>query len=183
MSRTIVERSTQNLVAMDVFSRLIQDRIIFIDDVITDEMCNGVVSQLLYLNSLSKDEITIYINSPGGSVYDGFAIIDTMERIKSPVKTVVIGKAMSMAAVIAVMGDVRQMTKRSTMMFHEMSAGIVNKMSEITTYYEELKRIEEVLYAAVKEKTKIKDIEQAFQKDQYYDAEKALSLGVIDEIL
>lgn len=183
MNRTIVEKSKQNLVAMDIFSRLIQDRIVYIDNVIDDELANGIVSQLIYLDSLCQDEITMYINSPGGSVYDGFAIIDIMEKIKSPIKTVVIGKAMSMAAVIAVMGGVRQMTKRSTMMFHEMSAGIVNKMSEITTYYEELKRIEEVLYAVVKEKTNITDIEKAFQKDQYYDAKKALSLGVVDEIL
>ena len=121
MIRTIVEERSRNIAVMDVYSKLAQDRVIFIEKDIDDDLANGVASQLMYLDSLNNNEITIYINSYGGSVYDGFAVIDVMRRIKSPVKTICIGKAMSMAALILVCGDTRQASLATTV--HQPSGG------------------------------------------------------------
>ena len=96
---TVLERSNNREYAFDLYSRLLNDRIVFVSGEITDEVANIVVSELLYLDSLSNDEISLYINSPGGSISAGMAIYDTMNFIKSDVRTIVIGLAASMAAV------------------------------------------------------------------------------------
>ena len=181
--RFITEKSNSNVVVTDVFSKLLQDRIIFIDGDITDNLANSVISQLLYLDSLSKDEISIYINSYGGSVYDGLAIIDVMGFIDSPIKTVVLGKAMSMGALIFICGDKRQMTKRSTIMFHEISSGMRGKISDMAVSYKEVERLSKVASKIVELHTNVKDIDKAFQKDTYYDPTDALKLNITDEIL
>lgn len=181
--RFITEKSNSNVVVTDVFSKLLQDRIIFIDNDITDNLANSVISQLLYLDSLSKDEISIYINSYGGSVYDGLAIIDVMGFIDSPIKTVVLGKAMSMGALIFICGDKRQMTKRSTIMFHEISSGMRGKISDMAVSYKEVERLSKVASKIVELHTNVKDIDKAFQKDTYYGPTDALKLNITDEIL
>lgn len=181
--RFITEKSNSNVVVTDVFSKLLQDRIIFIDGDITDNLANSVISQLLYLDSLSKDEISIYINSYGGSVYDGLAIIDVMGFIDSPIKTVVLGKAMSMGALVFICGDKRQMTKQSTIMFHEISNGMYGKISELTVNFKETERLSKLISKIVKSCTNIENIEKAFEKDTYYCPKDALKLNITDEIL
>ena len=181
--RFITEKSSSNVVVTDVFSKLVQDRIIFIDGDITDNLANSVISQLLYLDSLNKDEITIYINSYGGSVYDGLGIIDVMGLVKSPIKTVVLGKAMSMGALIFICGDKRQMTKRSTIMFHEISSGMHGKISDMVVSYKEVERLSKIVSKIVEFYTDVEDIDKAFQKDTYYDPTDALKLNITDEIL
>lgn len=183
MLRTIVEERSKNIVIMDVFSKLAQDRIIFIDDDITDELANGVISQLMYLDSLNSNEITIYINSYGGSVYDGLGIIDAMRRMKSPVKTICIGKAMSMGALILMCGDTRLATKLSTIMFHEISSWAVGKISDMKVQYEETERLTKIINSMIKERTKIENPETVLEKDMYMSSEEALKLNIIDEIL
>lgn len=181
--RFITEKSSSNVVVTDVFSKLLQDRIIFIDGDVTDNLANSVISQLLYLDSLKNDEITIYINSYGGSVYDGLGIIDVMSLVKSPIKTVVLGKAMSMGALIFICGDKRQMTGKSTIMFHEISNGMYGKISELTVNFKETERLSKLISEIVKSYTNVENIEKAFEKDTYYCPKDALKLNIADEIL
>lgn len=181
--RTIVEERSKNIVIMDVFSKLAQNRIIFIDGDIDSELANGVISQLIYLDSLNNDEITIYINSYGGSVYDGLGIIDVMDKIKSPIKTVSLSKSMSMGALILACGDTRYATKRSTIMLHQPSGGAIGTFAEIETSYKEIERLKNIMYDIIREKTDISDPEEAFSRDIYYSAEMAKDLKIIDEIL
>ena len=104
MMRTIVDERSKNVAVMDVFSKLIQDRIIFIDDEIDSELANGVIAQMLYLNSISKkDPIHVYINSPGGSVVDGLAIYDISKIIEAPIRTICIGLAATIWTIITVL--------------------------------------------------------------------------------
>ena len=181
--RTITEKSKENIIEMSVFSKLFQSRILFIDDEINDELANGIICQLLYLNSLEEKEITIYINSPGGEVYAGLGIIDIMERIASPVKTIAIGKAMSMAAVVLISGDTRAITKRGTVMLHQTLGGMVGNFGAIQVNVKEMERVNNIIYDVIKAKTFITDPDTIFEKDVYYDAKDALKFGIIDEIL
>jgi ATP-dependent Clp protease protease subunit len=183
MIRTIVEERSKNIAVMDVFSKLAQNRIIYIDGVIDDELANGVISQLLYLDSLNSDEISIYINSGGGYIYDGLGIIDAMNLIKSPIKTVCIGKAMSMAAIILTCGKTRYATKNATIMLHQPLGGAEGTFTEIETSYKELERLKNILYDIIKNKTSISDPEESFDRDIYYTSEQAKELNIIDEIL
>lgn len=183
ISRNVVEERSKNVVIMDVFSKLAQERILFIDDVIDPELANGIVSQLIYLDSINNNEISIYINSPGGTVYDGMAILDVMDLIKSPVKTVCTGAAMSMAAIILLYGDTRVSTKRSTIMLHQMSTLVGGRLSDISINYKEAKRLENILYETIKEKTNIQDIDQKLLTDWYISPKEAKELGIIDTVL
>ena len=122
--RTIVEERQKNVAVMDVFSRLIQERIIFIDDVIDDDLANGVIAQLLHLDSLDKKKpINIYINTPGGGVYSGLAIYDIAKLISAPIRTVCIGMAASMGVPLMLMGTERCATKHSRIMIHQPMGG------------------------------------------------------------
>jgi ATP-dependent Clp protease protease subunit len=168
---------------MDVYSKLAQDRIIFIEKDIDDDLANGVASQLMYLDSLNNNEITIYINSYGGSVYDGFAIIDVMRRIKSPVKTICIGKAMSMAALILVCGDTRQATDLATIMLHQPSGGFRGTTTDMEINVKEVVRLKKIFHNILKKKTSIKDPEKEVERDYYLDADEAKKLNIIDEII
>jgi ATP-dependent Clp protease protease subunit len=183
MVRTIVEERSKNIAVMDVYSKLAQDRIIFIEKDIDDDLANGVASQLMYLDSLNNNEITIYINSYGGSVYDGFAIIDVMRRIKSPVKTICIGKAMSMAALILICGDTRQATDLATIMLHQPSGGTIGTATDMEINIKEVIRLKKIFHNILKKKTSIKDPEKEVERDYYLDADEAKELNIIDEII
>ena len=183
INRNVVEERTKNVVIMDVFSKLAQERILFIDDMIDHDLANGIISQLMYLDSINNNEISIYINSPGGTVYDGLAILDVMDLIKSPIKTVCAGKAMSMAAIILLYGDTRVSTKRSTIMLHQLSTLVGGRLSDINVDYKEAKRLENLLYELIKEKTNIQDIDNKLLVDWYVSPKEAKELGIIDTIL
>ena len=183
MIRTVVEERSKNIAVLDVFSKLSQNRILYIESVIDDELANGIVAQLLYLDSLSHEEITIIINSPGGFIYQGLAIVDAMNKVKSPIKTVILGKAMSMGALVFICGDKRQMTEKSTIMFHEISNGMYGKISELTINFKETERLSKIVSKIVKSYTNIENIEKAFEKDTYYDPTDALKLNITDEVL
>ena len=183
INRNVVEERTKNVVIMDVFSKLAQERILFIDDMIDHDLANGIISQLMYLDSINNNEISIYINSPGGTVYDGLAILDVMDLIKSPIKTVCTGSAMSMAAIILLYGDTRVSTKRSTIMLHQMSTLVRGRLSDISIDYKEAKRLENILHEVIKEKTNIQDIDQKLLTDWYISPKEAKELGIIDTVL
>lgn len=181
--RTIVEERAKNIVVMDVFSKLVQERIIFIDEPINSELANGVIAQMLYLDSISKEPINVYINTPGGSVYDGLAIYDVSKLIKSPIKTVCIGLAASMGAVLMLMGSERGATKHSRIMLHQPSSAAIGTSDEIQIVHEELQKLKAEIYQIVEENTKLTNVEQLFKLDTWYTASEALECGLLTKIL
>jgi ATP-dependent Clp protease protease subunit len=184
MIRTIVEESQRNIAIMDVFSKLIQERIIFIDSTIDSELANGVIAQMLYLDSLSHEEpISVYINSDGGSVYDGLAIYDTSEIIKCPIKTFCVGLAASMGAILMLMGKERYATKRSRLMLHQVSGGVIGTAEEIRITNEETQKVEKTLYDIIESKTKLTKVNKLLKNDTWFSAEEALKVGLITDIL
>ena len=182
--RTIVDERSKNVAVMDVFSKLIQDRIIFIDDEIDSELANGVIAQMLYLNSISKkDPIHIYINSPGGSVVDGLAIYDVSKIIEAPIRTICIGMAASMAAVLMLMGSERCSLNHSRLMFHEVSQGCKGKLSDVKIQIKLAEDLQKDIYSIIKEKTQLEDIDIILQKDVWLTSKEALNYKIINKIL
>lgn len=183
MYRTIVEESPKNIAVMDVFSKLIQERTIFIDNVIDEDLANGVIAQLLYLDSLNDNEIKIYINSPGGNVVDGLAIYDVSKLIKSPIRTVCVGMAASMGLVLMLMGKTRVGLKHSKLMGHQPSGGAFGKFSDMKIQLEFMEELKEDLYTIIREKTIIEDVEDLFESDKWFNSKNALKCGILTQIL
>lgn len=183
--RTIVEENPKNIAVIDVFSKLIQDRIIFIDGVIDEDSANGIIAQMLYLDSLSNEEITCYINGPGGSVYDGLAIYDTSKIVKSPIKTVNVGKAFSMSAVLMLMGQERQGLKHSRIMIHQPMGEAVGQASDIKITHEEIQKLKKELYEIISEVTgqSYDKVEKDCDRDYWMTSEEALKYGFLTKIL
>ena len=190
--RTIVEENPKNIAVIDVFSKLIQNRIIFIDDVIDSDLANGVIAQMLYLDSLvSEDDsyekklINVYINTPGGSVYDGLAIYDTSKLLKSPIKTVCMGCTASMGAILLLMGKERHGLKHSRVMEHQPIGGVSGQASDIRITSKEIDKLETELYQIISDVTG-KDIEQVRKdcdRDYWMTSEEALEYGFLTKIL
>lgn len=181
--RTVVDESSKNIIIMDVFSRLIKERIVFIDDAIDDEMANEIVAQLLYLDSLSNDIIKMYINSPGGGVTSGLAIYDTMSLIKSPIKTVGIGSVASMAAILLMSGKERTCTPNCRIMIHELSGGNpINPLEDIKIHFSEMNELQSILNSIISKKSNISNPEE-YKRDFWMGPQQALSFGIIDYIL
>lgn len=183
--RTIVEENPKNIAVIDVFSKLIQDRIIFIDDVIDNELANGVIAQMLYLDSISNETINIYINSPGGSVYDGLAIYDASKLLKSPIRTVCMGMSASMGAILMLMGEKREGLKHSRIMIHQPMGGAIGQASDIRITSKEIDKLESELYQIISDVTG-KDIEQVRKdcdRDYWMDSQEALDYGFLTKIL
>lgn len=183
MQRTIVEERAKNAVIMDVFSRLIQERIIFIDGFIDEELANGVIAQMLYLNSLNDKTIHVYINSPGGDVMSGLAIYDISEIVKAPIKTVCVGSACSMAAILMLMGKERCGLKHSRIMLHQVRGGGHDVVEQVRINLKEMEAVQAEMYSIVKNKTTIEDIEKSFMFDKWYTAQEALECGLLTSIL
>jgi ATP-dependent Clp protease protease subunit len=181
--RTIVEERSKNVVVMDVFSKLVQERIIFIDEPIDDELANGVIAQMLYLDSVSHDGIDIYINTPGGSVYNGLAIYDVAQLIKSPIKTICVGMAASMGAILMLMGTERCATKHSRIMLHQPSAAAIGTADDISITHEQIQKVKKEMYDIIEEKTSLIDVETLFKNDVWYTAIEALECGLLTKVL
>ncbi len=184
--RTIVEERQKNIAVMDVFSKLIQERIIFIDDVIDDDLANGVIAQMLYLDSLDqKKPINIYINTPGGSAYAGLAIYDIAEKITAPIRTVAMGMCCSMGIPLLLMGDERCATKRARFMMHQISSGARGRLSDLKIDLKETEVIENIVYTIISERTgkSYEQIAKDCDRDFWLSAEEALNYGIITKIL
>ena len=164
---------------------LIDGRIIFLKGEITPDTADSVIAQLLYLDSISQEDIHIYINSPGGSVLDGLAIIDTMDFIGSKVNTIAIGMAASMAAVILACGERRYALKHSRMMIHQAYGGVQGTMSDIDISFRNMKECKKALMRLLSAKTgkSITRLEKDCDRDYWFSAEQAKDYGLIDEIL
>ncbi|HHV79271.1 MAG TPA: ATP-dependent Clp endopeptidase proteolytic subunit ClpP [Firmicutes bacterium] len=184
----VVEQTARGERAYDIYSRLLKDRIIFIGTSIDDAVANLVVAQLLFLEVEDPDkEISIYINSPGGSVTAGLAIYDTMRYIKPPVSTICVGMAASMAAVILAGGSKgkRFSLPNAKMMIHQPWGGVQGQATEIQIHAKEILRTRELLNRILSKHTgqPLEKIEKDTERDFYMWPEEAKSYGLIDEIL
>ncbi|MDH6354931.1 ATP-dependent Clp protease protease subunit [Dysgonomonas sp. PH5-45] len=188
ISPTIIEERQLNVAQMDVFSRLMMDRIIFLGTQIDDYTANVIQAQLLYLDSAdSGKDISIYINSPGGSVYAGYGIYDTMQFIGSDVSTICTGMAASMAAILLVAGQKgkRFGLKHSRVMIHQPLGGAQGQASDIEITYREIAKVKKELYTIISEHSgqSIEKVEKDADRDYWMTSAEAKEYGMIDEIL
>ncbi|MAP80521.1 MAG: ATP-dependent Clp protease proteolytic subunit [Aequorivita sp.] len=188
LTPNIIEERQMNAVAMDVFSRLMMDRIIFLGTGINDQVANIVQAQLLFLASADATrDIQIYINSPGGSVYAGLGIYDTMQFIKPDVATICTGMAASMAAVLLCAGEKgkRSGLKHSRVMIHQPLGGAQGQASDIEITAREILTLKEELYQIIAKHSgqSYEKVYEDSDRDYWMKADKALEYGMIDEIL
>ena len=184
---TVLEKDSNKEVAYDLYSRMLEDRIIFLCGEINDDMANIVISELLYLDSKSHQDIYLYINSPGGSVTSGMAIYDTMNYSTSDVKTICIGMAASMASVILSSGTKgkRCALENADVMIHQPLGGMEGQASDMKIACERILKIKEKLNKILAKNTgkSLKVIEKDTDRDYFLSSHEALKYGLIDEIL
>ena len=188
ISPTIIEERQLNVAQMDVFSRLMMDRIIFLGTQIDDYTANVIQAQLLYLDSSDPGkDISIYINSPGGSVYAGYGIYDTMQFISSDVATICTGMAASMAAVLLVAGaeKKRSALTHSRVMIHQPMGGAQGQASDIEITAREIMKMKKELYTIISEHahTDFDKVWADSDRDYWMTAVEAKEYGMIDEVL
>ncbi len=184
---TIIEKNNYSERAYDIYSRLLKDRIIMLSGEIDDISANSVVAQLLYLDSLNHDDISLYINSPGGVITAGMAIYDTMNFIASDVSTICIGMAASMAAFLLSSGKKgkRFALQNSEVMIHQPMGGAEGQATEIKIAAEHILKMREKLNTILAKNTgqDIRIIEHDTERDYFLSSKEALDYGIIDKIL
>jgi ATP-dependent Clp protease protease subunit len=184
----VVENTPRGTVGWDLFSRLLKERIIFVGTPIDDMVANSVVGQLLYLQSedATKD-INMYINSPGGSIYAGLAIYDTMQWLRPDVSTVCMGMAMSMGAVLLTAGakEKRYALPNSTILIHQPLGGAEGQAADIEITAREILRLRRSLYEIISKHTgqTFERIQQDSDRNYYLTAQQAIEYGLVDDIL
>lgn len=183
----ILEERQLNVTQMDVFSRLMMDRIIFLGTEINDYAANTIQAQLLYLDSIdSTKEISIYLNSPGGSVTAGLGIYDTMQFVSSPVATICTGMAASMAAVLLVAGQEgkRSALPHSRVMIHQPLGGVQGQASDIEITAREIQKMKKELYTIISEHshTPFEKVWADSDRDYWMCAQEAKEYGMIDQV-
>ena len=188
ISPTIIEERQLNVASMDVFSRLMMDRIIFLGLPIDDTVANIIQAQLLYLESADpQKDISIYFNSPGGSVYAGLGIYDTMQYISSDVATICTGMAASMGAVLLTAGTKgkRSALKHSRVMIHQPMGGAQGQASDIEITAREIQKLKKELYSIIADHSgnTYKKVEKDSDRDYWMTATEAKEYGMIDEVL
>ena len=186
----VIEQTGRGERSYDIFSRLLKDRIIFLSEDVNHVTASLVIAQMLFLESEDPDkEISFYINSPGGSITDGMAIVDTMNYIKCPVSTICIGLAASMGSVLLACGakGKRYATPNSEILIHQplISGGLSGQTTEIKIHADHMVKTREKLNKLLSEKTgqSLEQIEKDTERDHYMTAEEALNYGLIDEII
>jgi ATP-dependent Clp protease protease subunit len=184
----IIEERQLNVAQMDVFSRLMMDRIIFMGTGVNDHVANIIQAQLLFLESVdSSKDISIYINSPGGGVYAGLGIYDTMQFIKPEVATICTGMAASMAAVLMCAGQKgkRSALTHSRIMIHQPMGGAQGQASDIEITAREIMKLKDELYQIIAQHTgqDIEKVRQDSDRDYWMKSQEAKDYGMIDEIL
>ena len=188
ISPTILEERQLNVTQMDVFSRLMMDRVIFLGTEVNDYTANVIQAQLLYLDSTdSERDINLYLNTPGGSVYAGLGIYDTMQFVKARVATICTGLAASMGAVLLVAGEkgMRAALPHSRVMIHQPLGGVKGQATEIDIVAKRIIALRKKLNTILAKNTKrtLKQIERDTDRDYYMNADEALDYGIIDKIL
>lgn len=185
---SIIEERQLNIAQMDVFSRLMMDRIIFLGTEVNDYTANVIQAQLLYLDTSDPGkDVSIYINSPGGSVYAGLGIYDTMQYISSDVATICTGIAASMAAVLLVAGEKgkRFALRHSRVMIHQPMGGAQGQASDIEITAREIKKLKHELYTIISDHSgqPFEKVERDSDRDYWMTAEEAKEYGMIDQVL
>lgn len=187
MIPTVLEKSSNGERVYDLYSRLLKDRIIILSGEIDDDKANLVVAMLLYLDSLNNDDISIYINSPGGVITSGMAIYDTMNFIKSDVSTICIGMAASMAAILLSSGTKgkRYILPNGEVMIHQPLGGVEGQATEIKIAAERILKLKDKLNKILSKNTgkDIKDVSLDTERDYFLSSKEALEYGIVDEIL
>lgn len=185
---TVIEKTTYGERAYDIYSRLLKENIIFLSGPIDDALANTVIAQLLFLQSEDpKKEISLYINSPGGYIHSGLAILDTMNHIKNPVSTVCVGLAASMASILLSAGEKgkRYILPNAEVMIHQPSGGAEGQASDIEISAKHIIKNREVLNKMLAKNTgqSLSKIEKDVDRDFYMSAEESKKYGIIDKIL
>lgn len=188
ISPTIIEERQLNVAQMDVFSRLMMDRVIFLGTQVDDYTANVIQAQLLYLDSADPGkDISIYLNTPGGSVYAGLGIYDTMQYIQSEVSTICTGMAASMGAVLLVAGQEgkRFALQHSRVMIHQPLGGVQGQASDMEITVREIQKLKQELYTIIADHSHntYERIERDADRDYWMTAEEAKAYGMIDEVL
>src|SRR5690348_14390052 len=184
----VIEKSGREERAMDIYSRLLKDRIIFLGSAINDEVANSIVAQLLFLQSDDpKADIYLYLNSPGGSVTAGLAIYDTMQYIRPPVSTLCIGQAASMGAILLAAGATgkRYALPHARIMIHQPMGGVQGQASDIAIQAKEILRIRDRLnhILAFHTKQPVEKIATDADRDFIMDAAQAKEYGIVDQVI
>ena len=184
----VIEQSSRGERSFDIYSRLLNERIVFIGSPIDDQIANLVVAQLLHLESADPDkDISLYINSPGGSVYAGFAIYDTMQFIKPDVVTICFGIAMSMGATLLVGGaeGKRYALPNSRILIHQASGGAQGQSADIQIQAREIATLQSKLESIFAERTgqDIERVKQDMDRDKFFDPEEAKEYGLVDHVI
>ncbi len=183
----VIEKTNTGEKVFDLYSRLLEDRIILLCGEINDSLSNSIVAQLLYLDSLNNDDIQLYINSIGGSITAGMAIYDTMNHVKSNVSTICVGIAASMGAFLLSSGEKekRYTLPNAEILIHQPLGGVQGQATEIKIAAEHILKIKEKLNHILAKNTgkKIEEIEKDTERDYFMSAEEALTYGIIDKIL
>lgn len=185
---TVVEETNRGERAYDIYSRLLKERVVFLGDQVTSDTANLVVAQLLFLaNEDPKRDIKLYINSPGGSVYDGLAIIDTMNYIAPDVQTIGIGLQASMGAMLLACGakGKRFVLPNARVMIHQPSSGTEGKITDQEIALKEGIYLKKKLAEIFAERTgkDIKQVEKDMDRDNWMSAEEAKAYGIVDEVI
>lgn len=182
---TVIEKTSNKEYAYDLYSRLLKDRIVFLTGEINDNLANIVISELLYLDNLSNEDIYLYINSPGGSITAGLSIYDTMNFINSNVCTIGIGMCASMAAFLLSSGSIRYALPNTEVMIHQPLGGAQGQATDIKIAAERIIKLKEKLNKILAKNTKqtIKKIYEDTERDNFLSAEEALNYGLIDKII
>lgn len=183
----VVDKEANGERSYDIFSRLLKNRIILLSGEIDDNLANSVVAQILYLDSLNHDDISLYINSPGGSVTAGMAIYDTMNFVKSDVSTICLGMAASMAAFLLSSGEKgkRYVLPNAEVMIHQPLGGAQGQATEIKIAAEHILKLRDKLNKILAKNTgqKIETIQQDTERDNFMDSKEALEYGLVDKVI
>lgn len=184
----VVESSGRTERAYDIFSLLLKERIIFLGTAINDQIANLIVAQLLYLNQQDPElNIDMYINSPGGVIYSGLAIYDTMQSISNPISTYAVGVTASMGTVLLAAGSPGQRfaLPHSTVHMHPAGGGAQGYTPDVEIQYKEMKRLQDTLHHILSKHTgqDVKTISDDFERDRWMDAKTAQEYGLVDNIM
>jgi ATP-dependent Clp protease, protease subunit len=184
----VVEKSPQGERAYDIYSRLLRDRIVFIGSPIDDSVANAVIAQLLFLESENqKEDIKMYINSPGGQVTSALAIYDTMQYVKAPVQTICIGMAASAASLLLAAGTKgkRMVLPNAEVMIHQVLGGVQGQATDIDIHAKHILKTRDRLNKILVKHTgqKIAKIELDTERDYYMSAEEAVKYGIVDKVI
>ncbi|MCI6268596.1 MAG: ATP-dependent Clp protease proteolytic subunit [Clostridiales bacterium] len=187
MEPSVIEKTPYGERSYDVYSRLLKDRVVFLRGEVNEQLANSIVAQLLFLEMEDPDaEISMYINSPGGSVTDGMAIFDTMRYIKPKVRTVCLGMAASMGAFLLMAGEpgMRLALPNSEVMIYQPSGGASGQATDVQLHAEWLLRTKNKMNGLMAEMTgqPLEKIQRDVERDYFMTAEEALKYGIIDEI-